>query len=324
MNMLKPIYSLGILSVLMLAIAAVATSCGGKKTYKIEGTVEGLGTRNITALYFDGSSFREIQSNAVNSRFTIEGSAEAPVIIEFYDKERNRLGCLVAQNGDDIKVKFKVNDPCFMEVTGNELSTSLATFLTGNRKNLNEAIERRLASTPNDDLSAILAAYYYDISASPARADSLLANVSAVTPSFNALLDSRRMVASRLGAAPAKVSEMKLFYSADTLVTYAPASATNTLFIFTDLHSMPDSILAYADSLARDIRVATIRLNTDTFGWHRDAARFSKKVDHLWAVGGVANPQLKQFDIPRVPYFVVTDSAGNQIYRGHRLPRNSK
>lgn len=298
----------------------LATSCGGKKQYKIDGTIEGIGTQNVTALYYDGNTLREMTTNAVNSSFHIEGSVGQPVVMEFYDNQRRRIGCVVVANGDEIKVGYKIGDPYFMKVEGNDMSEALASFISNNSANLNDAIEKRLESIPADDLSAILAGYYYDINIDPLRADSLLSKVNSQNVQFNAIAESRREIAARMGDTDGKIKEMRLYSSKDTLINYAPSTSDSTLFIFTDLYSMPDSILHYADSVARDMRVASVRLNVDSFGWHKDAARFSKKVDHLWAIGGVANPHLRQFNIPRIPYFIVTDTAANQIYRGDSLP----
>lgn len=311
-------------SVVLLFVAALCllamSACKGKKPYRISGTVEGLGTQNITAIYFDGTALKEVTTNSVNSEFHLEGSADSPRVIELYDKQRNRIGCLVVENGEEVKVKYKGGDPYFMEVTGNELSASLASFLNKNADSLNIAIERRIAASPSDELTALLATYYYDINLNRHKSDSLLSLLGDNRLTSNPLLRAKKEMAARIAPLPAPVDTLRLFSSTDTVVKYAPSAKTNTLFIFTDIHTIPDSIVEYADSLARDIRVATVRLSIDTFGWHNDTRRFSKKVDHLWALGGVANKELRVFDIPRVPYFVVVDTTATQIYRGTSLP----
>lgn len=301
-------------------LAAAATACGGKKPYKIDGTVEGLGTQNVTAVFYDGQCIREITTNAVNSKFHIEGNAEQPVVMELYDKQRNRIGCLVAQNGNEIAVKYKAGDPSFMEASGNELSAGLASFLKQNGKNLNAAIEKSIATSPASDLTAILAGYYYDINGDAARADSLLALVKVNTPTLAYILESRREIASRMGAKPEKISEVRMYSSNDTVIVYEPSAEKSTLFLFSDDNKMPDSIINYIDSVAKEYRIAAVRMSVDSFGWGRERARFPKDVDHFWTVGGVANENLRQFNIPRLPYFVVVDTASNQIYRGSSLP----
>lgn len=316
----KSTYSGLTLLLITVCCMAMATSCGGKSPYKIDGTVEGLGTQNVTAIYHDGTSLKEVSTNAVNSVFHLEGFAEQPIVIELYDNQRRRIGCIAASNGEDIKVKYKVGEPYFMEASGSKLSTSLGDFLKKNATGLNGAIERQITAAPGDELSALLAGYYYDISEDAVRADSILSLIDNSTITGNAILRSKSETASRMATQPGKVTAMELFSSADSIVSYEPSSKTNTLYIFTDVTKMPDSIVEYADSVAREIRVASIRLSIDTFGWHKDALRFPKKVDHLWALGGVANEQLRCFNIPAVPYFVVADTAFNQIYRGTSLP----
>lgn len=320
MNINKSSYFASLLPVVASLCVLLLSACSGKKPYKITGTVEGLGTQNITAIYLDGASLKEVTTNAVNSEFHFEGSTESPRVIELYDKLRNRIGCLVVSNGEEVKVKFKAGQPLFMEVTGNELSASLASFLGKNADNLNAAIEQRIATIPSDELSSLLATYYYDINLNRESADSILSLLGDDIISSNPLLLAKKQTAVRLAAPSAPVDTLRLFASTDTIVKYAPSAKTNTLLIFNDFHTIPDSIVDYADSLARDIRVATVRLSIDTFGWHNDVRRFAKGVDHLWALGGVANKQLRGFDLPRIPYFVVVDTAGTQIYRGTSLP----
>lgn len=317
---MEKIYTGLILPLSVMLTVVALTACGGKKPYKIDGTVEGLGTQNVTAIYHDGTSLKEVTTNAVNSEFHIEGRAEQPVVIELYDNQRNRIGCVAVKNGDEVKVKFKAGDPYFMESDGNKLSEALGAFLKKNADGLNEAIECQIASAPSDELTALLAGYYYDINEDAARADSILSLIDNTTITGNAMLRAKAEQASRQAVMPGKAETIELWASTDTIVKFEPSKKSNTLYIFTDVHNMPDSIIEYADSMAREIKVASIRLSIDTFGWHNDARRFSKKVEHFWALGGVGNEQLRCFNLPDVPYFIVTDTTSTQIYRGTTLP----
>ncbi len=324
MKLYKSIYLNIIVPLTALCIASLATSCGGKKPYRIDGTVEGLGTQNITAIYHDGTSLRTMTTNAVNSTFHIEGSSEQPVIIELYDNQRQRIGCVAARNGEEIKVKFKAADRSFMEATGDELSAALGEFLKKNAKGLNNAIERQIATAPSAELSALLAGYYYDINEDAVRADSILSLIDNNAVMSNAMLRSKAEIAARMAETPDSVPVLELYSWNDTVVRFEPSKKTATLYIFTDAHRMPDSIVDFADSLARDIRVASVRMSIDSFGWHNDCRRFSKKVEHLWALGGVNNAVLRVLNIPRLPYFVVADTASRLTYRGTTLPVISK
>lgn len=320
MKIYKPTYPYCLQMLTALCCILLAMGCGGKKHYIIDGTVEGLGTQNVTAIYHDGTSLRTATTNAVNSAFHLEGEAEEQVIIELYDNQRQRIGCVAAKNGEEIKVKFKAGDRYFMESSGNGLSESLGEFLKKNANGLNDAIERQVASAPDAELSALLAGYYYDIDENAVRADSILSLFDNNVIMSNAMLRSKAEFAARMAETPDSVPALRLYSWNDTVVKFEPSKKTETLYIFTDVHTMPDSIVDYADSLARDIRVASIRMSIDSFGWHNDCRRFSKKVEHLWALGGVANAQLRVFNIPKLPYFVVADSASRQIYRGSTLP----
>ena len=302
----------------------LASGCGGNKPYKIDGVIEGIGTQNITAIYHDGTALKVANTNAVNSAFHLEGIAEQPVVIEFFNNQRQRIGCVAARNGEEITVKFKVSDPYFIEASGNELTASLAEFLKKNSASLNDAIYRQISNAPDADLSVLLATYYYDINPNPLKADSLFMLFDNKTIAANALLQSKAEIAARLAKSPGPMPVLALFSNSDTITDFAPSTDKNTLYIFTDANKMPDSIVAFADSMARELRVASIRLSLDSFGWHNDCRRFSKKVVHLWALGGVANPQLKEFNLPRVPFFIIADTTAHAIYRGSSMPKTSK
>ena len=298
----------------------MTVSCGGKKPYKIDGTVEGLGTQNLTVIYHDGTALREMSTNAVNSAFHIEGMAEVPVVVEVYNNQNRRIGCIGAENGDEVNVKFKAGDPLFMEAEGNETSELLGEFLKKNSKSLNSAIEKQIMVEPAAELSVVLAGYYYNIGEDVVRADSILSLFDYATVTNTPILRSKAETASRLSGGGQTVVPLELYSTNDSIERFEPSTKTNTLYVFTDIHTMPDSILHFADSMARDIEVAMIRLSVDTFGWHKDARRFSKKVKHFWALGGAADARLECFNIPSVPYFVVADTIANQIYRGSKFP----
>lgn len=319
MKIIRTIYR-GLVLLSAVGCIVAATGCGGKKPYRIDGTIEGLGTQNVTAIYHDGAALREVSTNAVNSVFHLEGMSQQPVVIEFYDNQRRRIGCIAVKNGDDVKVKFKAGDRYFMESSGNKLSEALAEFLMDNDDDLNAAIERRIMSAPEDELSVLLAGYYYDITEDAVRADSILSLLDNSAIAGSAMLRSKADLAARSVTPIASVKEMRLLSVADSMMTYRPSEKSRTLYIFTDTNKMADSIVAYSDSVARDMRVATIRVTIDTFGWHNDTRRISEKADHFWAPGGVANRELRGLGIPRLPYFIVADTAANQIYRGTKLP----
>lgn len=320
MKIFKTIYKSGIVLAVAFCSMLLLGSCGGNKPYKIDGTIEGFGTQNVIAIYHNGTALKEMTVNAVDSKFHIEGIADAPVVVEFYNNQRYRIGCVVAENGDEINVKFKAGDPNFMEAAGNETSELLSDFLRKNSETLNDGIEKQIISDPAAALSVILAGYYYNVATDAVRADSILSLFDYTTVTDNPMLRAKAEVASRLADVNATVEPIDLFSSNDSIERFEPSTKKRTLYIFTDIHRMPDSILNYTDSLAHDIKIALIRMSVDTFGWHKDTYRFAKEVKHFWALGGTANERLNCFNIPSLPYFVVADTTARQIYRGTSLP----
>ena len=72
MKVLNTIKKSGMMLTVVVGGLLMTVSCGGKQPYKIDGTVEGLGTQNLTIIYHGGTPLREMTINAVNSAFHIE------------------------------------------------------------------------------------------------------------------------------------------------------------------------------------------------------------------------------------------------------------
>ena len=66
-------------------------------------------------------------------------------------------------------------------------------------------------------------------------------------------------------------------------------------------------------------------MDTDTIKWRRQARRDSvKNWQRYWAIGGEANISLMPLELPRTPYFIVSDSTGTQCYRGDNYSKAEK
>jgi hypothetical protein len=68
----------------------------------------------------------------------------------------------------------------------------------------------------------------------------------------------------------------------------------------------------------RRFKVLDVSMAPDTLDWKRTAID-TLAWTQVWAPGGVANPQFDNLNIPRLPYYILTDSTGRQVYRGSQL-----
>lgn len=307
----------------IVASALLLTSCSDSGSFKVTGTVEGLGTQNLHIVYRDGNMVRSITAPAVDSKFEFQGNSPRETVVEVFNNSRAPIGCFVVKNGETVDITLKANDFYYLKASGNKTSEKLADFLA---KNSGDSINARIASTvlanPADFLSAALLTCYFDAGANPAQTAELIAalNYDKIPPIVTSGL--REMVV-RL-CSPRPVADLRLRCAADSITTVTPCDSTPTFYYFDDTHELSDSTAALFDSIPERIKLVYILTVPDTLRWAKLRALLPSRTTSLWAPGGVAEPEIADWDITAMPYIIVADSAGLTLYRGVDLPEAVK
>ena len=60
-------------------------------------------------------------------------------------------------------------------------------------------------------------------------------------------------------------------------------------------------------------------MDADTMSWRRNVRADSVSWPTAWAAGAIAAPGVDRLGIPSVPYFIVADSTGRQLFRGRSI-----
>ncbi len=312
----------------------MTSSCGNDDSFHISGEVDGLGTRNLRFYYYDGNALKTGMASAIDGKFSFTGSSKKPSLLTVTTAQRTVLAHIVVKNGDAIELKLNSADPLFMEVKGNKTSIEYADFLKQNSKILSErdadAINRvieKLVADNNNKLSTTVAfLLHYEFRDCPTQADSILdminpdARPQQFIAGYRSQLDRFNVEIDNSAIEP-----FTMFCSDDTLTTFNPAGARRSLLVFTKGTSARlDSINAAVDSVAPEKNnntsaVINIALDTDTATWKQTLADAPARGLNLWAPGAVSSTRLHRFGITRLPMFIVTDSAGNCLYRGESV-----
>ena len=78
MAMIKRINSL----LLLIASLTLLPSCGGRDDYKLDVTVEGLGTQSVSLYFYTRDGLRTISIPVVDGHLEYTSSSQNPVLIE--------------------------------------------------------------------------------------------------------------------------------------------------------------------------------------------------------------------------------------------------
>lgn len=317
-----------LLYALMVALAAIAVSCGSHSDkFVIKGSIEGKPSTNIRVIYFTGGNIITGITVAKEGSFAFEGVSKDDALIEIYDNEYRLLGRTVAHNGDDVELQLKPSDPTAITAKGNDMAERWATFLKENADaaDRHEAVKAYVSTHPSDPLSALLVMSEIDASGPAVTlADSLMslidteARATGITAGYSALIDR---VSSATSAAP--VTAINYMALGGRLRVFTPRKANRNLIAIVSHYKGRDSVIKTLREIPRhkDLKLIELSTDQDTMVWSRDARLDSTWWEHGWAAGSISGMALKRLGIPTIPYFIVTDSAGTQLWRGRSVSK---
>lgn len=280
---------------------------------------------NLRLLYYSDGNVTTDVTVAREGKFRFEGSAPEDALIEIYDNEYRLMGRLVAHNGQVLKVNIDPADASAFTASGNETAERLSAFMreTAGAENADErnaAVERYVCAHTDDPVSALLLMCEFDATGSHAvKADSLMSLI-APEARANGLTDGFRALLGRVSSATSHtpVTAIPYLKRGNKTVIFRPARTGLSLISLSFTYEDHDSVLATLRRVSRlkDVKITDLSLDTDTLTWSRSTRRDSVSWDQGWVAGSISGLALDRLAIPGVPYFIVTDSAGRQLWRG--------
>ena len=310
----------------MLCTAA----CGNSATFTVSGSIAGKPSMNLRGIYYtDGKVFTGVTA-VREGDFIFEGTAPEDALVELYDNEYRLIGRLVARNGDKIKVDYDPADHSSLQIKGNPAAERWAEFSRNtahaDATARNAAVVDYVSANTDDPLSAMLIMTEYDCHAGSASiADSLLtllapeARAADITAGYNAVLNHLNSTTSR-----SAISTIPYLAPGGRTKVFNPRRADISLIAVSRRGDGRDSIVAVLRKLhghktKKHLELLDLSVDPDTISWSLGVRRDSVKWTAGWVAGSISGLALDRLGLPSVPYFIVTDSAGRQLWRGTEI-----
>lgn len=310
-------------------IAVVAAACGDDTQFRVTGEVQGLGTRTINMFYVaDGAVHQEGQP-AIDGKFDLHGVLGEYTIVELFTAQRALIARMIVKNGQTINCKLDLDNPYVIELKGNKpveqwsewIRQNAGVIEIGDSRQVNNLVADYVINHRDDILSSALMLTTYYAPDNESQADSLFALI-APTARPDKLVDDYRLLLSYNNSAHlnAKMRPFSLYSYGDSTEHYAPGKASYTLFYFANQEHRRDTIVRAIDAIydnysRRRLKVLDVSCAADTLSWKRERPD-SLKWTRVWTPGGVASATFDHLNIPRLPYYILADSSGKQVYRG--------
>lgn len=320
---------------IVLAISLIAVSCGDDTEFRVTGTVEGMGTRNTYMIYVDDGTVREVHSPSLDGKFNFVGSSPDYTLIEIYTSGKEFVGRAIVKNGQTLKCKFDISAPYHVEIKGNKPSEEWGKFLyknreilsSGNIRAINDLVEEYALSHKDNIVSSLLMMTQFNAIDEEAKAESIFAQLSPEARPDRLVDDYRLLLANDNNAyLNGKIAPFTLVTASDSIVRYYPGSSSYSLFFFTasqgERRDTITPVLSYFyDKYSRRrLRIIEVSFSADTLLWKNIARRDTvNRWPQLWVPGGASNPNFTQLNVPRLPYYILSDSMGKQVYRGSSI-----
>lgn len=329
-----------ILITLLTLLSAILPGCSGPDSFEVKGHVKGDATINLRALYYVDGALQSSIFPADRGSFSFKGRAPEGAVVEILDNDYRLLGRFYAENGDEIDVTIDPKSPAAMKVEkGNEAAIRWAQWLNANAKILdgrnskaiNALVAKYVKAHPQDIVSTLIVTTVYDASADPEGASRLLSSIAPeARPTTLTEALATLLTYADTSAGKRRVSPLTLMARNDTVTTFSPRKHRLSLLVFSDENSgRADSIVPALRRLRKAhtdkaLGIIDISLDTDTLAWQSSTRNDTATWDAAWGTGGIASAALRPLAIPRLPYFIVTDSVGSQIYRGASISQALK
>lgn len=319
------------LCLLTILLWLTVASCGKSDSFRLDAAVSGLGSEEVEMIYIDpASGAQRVTARAdAEGRFRLEGSSAEPVIVSVCRSNGEPLFDFIAANGDRIKASMTLGQPATLAMEGTDANKEFAVFVaahadlastSGRAVSLNRAVAAHVRANKDKLSSAAVLVTLYDASIDPAGADSLLNQIAVSARPSSVTTPFRNLLAQAVDPYAGETVRPLTFVGAnDSLSGFVATTRPYAILAFTAPHK-PDSVRRMLRELRRDysrrrLDIVELALWGDSASWRADIRPDSATWSQGWVVGGAASYGLRRLNIPRTPFFILTDSTGIQRLR---------
>ncbi|MCM1521597.1 MAG: hypothetical protein NC039_02965 [Muribaculaceae bacterium] len=325
------------LTFLSLLSLLMPMACGDSKGYVIDCDFAGLGDHGIEMVTSDGRSVARHEIHPKDGRFKAEGESAEPSLVEFFTLDGRLLFTCAVSNGDRLEVSLNIDSvPATLSVKGHGPSELFARWIvdndslltSGTDAEVNRLISRLVSENPTSTASTLMLVTRFRTRGNELLADSLL---NLITTPARPMGLSGAFVASlspqTSGDVSATLAGYTMYVSRDTTsttsVSFSPLGHSYSLIAINGGRK-PDSIrkrmrALYKDLPSRRFDLVETSVADDSLTWRSTISGDSARWKQGWISGGPASPRLARLAIPTVPFYILTDSLGTQLYRGTSL-----
>ena len=260
--------------------------------------------------------------------FVIDGTCSNPSLLIVYNVMNVPVIKLIVPGGDKLEVKGKVLEQYELEVKGSEAAELYNAFMvkhkmeykSGNNQPLNTAIESFVKDNPKSVVSTVLVLLDYSPSDDTAI-DKLLDKIDdSAKP--ESLMASYNMLKARSKKPATKITSLNIFEqsSGDFQMAKIKGDKPSLIFFWDRDLGLNDrnKIIEEMKMIERSqAQVMDISLDIDSTGWYYATHQNSTSWKHYWAPSSMMNGEIVSLQVDKVPTIIVTDSLGNQVYRGN-------
>lgn len=325
-----------LLTIVLIGVAA----CGESDSFVIEGSIEGAEAQSVTLSYYAEGGLKTSTMSLAQGKFRFAGRSARPTLaVITAGPDNQRYATLIVSNGDRVTVKAKLDEPYATVVDGNSDSEAAANWVKenvkllkdGNAALINRSIAEYVSKNPSKLSSTALLSAYFQSAGYESTADSLFSLLAPevrtpeMTQNFNAV------ISAFVGASVKDpIPFLTLYGRNDSMVYINPIKHSATMLCFVDEDKRGrDSVARVLRDLSGRYdrkRLVAVELSTaaDSASWRSSLGRDTVGWVQTWLPGSVAAAPVRRMGVSRVPYFIVADSSGAQIYRGPSVSQAQK
>lgn len=304
-------------------------ACGHSDTFRAEGTIADGATINIRVITHSRSGVAMNVTAALDGKFHFEQPLKETSLVELFDNDYRPLARFIVSPGDDMKLEIDRANPYASKIDGNKDSREWSQWLNANAETLksgapearNAIIAEYVSANPGKRTAEMLMASEFAVRGHESLADSLYRSIDPGLREDALTADFADMVGRLAAGCAAKMPTLHFLKRGNYKGSLKAADADLTLYVFTSELNGRDTILPTVRKLARlavgrRLAIADMGLHQDTVPWSREIRNDSATWVQGWLAGGTAAAGVADLALPEVPYYVLADSAGRQLWRG--------
>jgi len=299
--------------------------CGSDDRFEVEGKFIGEAPASVRLLYYANGALQNVPTAVVDGKFRIQGKTKRPTIVEIFMPDKSRIATMVVDNGETLECEIMSGTSYGFTVKGNGLSESLskwvadnrATLAEGNPARINAAVAKYVEGNATDILSTVLLMSYYDSSSDLTGAVRLFDMIDPGARPLYLTEGFSEMLGRMITASSSRLTEPISYYvSRDSSRTLNLKEHPYTLIAITSQMLGRDSIRGHLKEIGakKNIKVVELSVDNDSLLWRHSIAADSAQWEHGWLPGGVMSGT-GLLTVPRLPYFILSDTVGNQLLR---------